>query len=108
MKAHGAKYRLPIVLAYFAECGLPRPVPEFRFHPDRKWRFDFCWVQEKVGLECQGGLFIQGGHNRGSQIRKEHEKYNEAARLGFRILFCEPNTLCTQDMVDIIRSALNL
>ena len=45
-KAHGAKYSLPVVLAFFAECGLPKPFPEYQFAPDRKWRFDFAWPMD--------------------------------------------------------------
>ena len=53
-KAHGTRYSIPVVLAFFAECGLPEPVPEFRFHDERKFAFDFAWVEQKVALECQG------------------------------------------------------
>ena len=28
-------------LALLAQAGLPVPIPEFRFHPTRKWRFDY-------------------------------------------------------------------
>ena len=26
------------------EAGLPVPIPEYRFHPTRKWRFDYAWT----------------------------------------------------------------
>jgi hypothetical protein len=113
-KAHGAGYRVAVVLAYFKECGLPAPTPEYRFC-ERKWRFDFAWpyiggpTETKVALEVQGGIFarLPGGHNRGAQIRREHEKRNLAACLGWRILYCETETLCTQATVDLIRRALD-
>ena len=24
---------------------------EFKFHPDRKWRFDFAWPEQKIAIE---------------------------------------------------------
>ena len=66
--------------------GLPRPIPEYRFSPPRRWRFDWAWPNHDFGyggvaLEKQGGLFIQGRHSRGAALLKEHEKLNEAATL---------------------------
>lgn len=107
-KAHGAKYSLPVVMAWFAEVGLPAPIPEFRFHKERLFRLDFAWQTQMVGLEVQGGIFarLPGGHNRGAAIRKEHEKRNLLACMGWRILYCETETLCTTDVAETIRTAL--
>ena len=108
------KYKLPIVLAYFKECGLPEPQTEYRFHPVRKWRFDFAWPYEMVDdepvapvyLECDGGVFTAGRHTRGAGVIKDQEKRNAATVLGWRGLWCIPSTLCTSDMVDTIKAAL--
>jgi very-short-patch-repair endonuclease len=100
------KYKPQIVLAYFEECGLPEPILEYKFHPVRKWRFDFAWPQFMVALECDGGIWIAGGHNRGAQIKATWEKENEANILGWAILKCEPKELCTQATVEMIRAAL--
>jgi very-short-patch-repair endonuclease len=62
---------------------LPTPERQFKFHPTRKWAADFCWPQFKIIVELQGGTFMGGGHNRGAQIAKDHEKLNEATRMGF-------------------------
>lgn len=105
------KYNPKIVLAYFAECGLPRPLLELKFHPERKWRFDFAFMvpnqNHQVALEVQGGIFLNGGHNRGAALRKEHEKRNAAAQLGWRILYVEPKDLCTAETVEMIRRCLS-
>ncbi len=112
-KAHGTRYSIPVVLAFFAEVGLPEPVPEYRFDPDRKFKFDFAWPQPNeiggLALEVQGGLFarIPGGHNRGAQIRREHEKRNLAAIAGWRILYCETESLCLTETAEMIRLALD-
>jgi hypothetical protein len=94
--------------------GLPQPVAEFRFHTTRKWRFDWAWpstnimgeVLGGVALEVQGGLFVQGRHSRGAALLKEHEKLNEAAALGWRVLFVTPKDLESTVTFDLLRRAL--
>ena len=39
---------------------LPGYQKEFIFHPSRKWRFDYSWVELKVALEIHGGVFTNG------------------------------------------------
>ena len=67
---------------------LPAPVPEYRFHPTRRWRIDWAWPDWKLGVEIEGGIFKAGGsrHNRGAGYRKDLEKYNELAVRGWRVL----------------------
>jgi very-short-patch-repair endonuclease len=59
---------------------------EYHFHPLRKWRFDFADAKNKIAVELEGGVWVEGRHNRGSGFTKDAEKYNEAASLGWRIL----------------------
>lgn len=66
--------------------GYPPPVPEHRFHPVRRWRFDLAWVPLLVALEFQGGGFVQGRHTRGPGHRADCEKFTEAALLGWRVM----------------------
>lgn len=61
-------------------------VREFRFHPERKWRFDAAWPEAKVAVELEGGIWSRGGHVRGSGYRRDMEKYNAAAALGWVVL----------------------
>ena len=100
------KYNTKIVQAWFVANHLPTPILEYKFSPERRWRFDFAWEIHKVALEVQGGLFVRGGHNRGGYMIKEHEKRNAAAGMGWRILYCQPSEVLTTDMVKIIRKAL--
>ena len=58
---------------------------EYKFHHTRKWRFDFAHIQEKIAVEIEGGTWVQGRHNRGDGFAKDCEKYNEAARYGWRV-----------------------
>lgn len=65
---------------------LPEPVREFRFAPLRKWRADFAFVDQKLLVEIEGGIWTGGRHTRGSGYEKDAEKYNAATVLGFRVL----------------------
>jgi len=67
-------------------AGLAEPEREVRFHPTRKWRFDFFWSTPNLACEVEGGIWIGGRHNRASSFIKDAEKYNEAALLGITVL----------------------
>lgn len=101
------KYNQTIARLFFEEQHLPSPETEFRFHPERKWRFDFAWPEHKVALEVDGGIWISGGHNRGAQMLKTWEKENEAVCMGWRILRCEPKAVCLVATAELIRRALD-
>lgn len=62
------------------------PEREYMFHPGRKWRIDFAFLNEKIGVEIEGGTWIAGGHNRGKIYELNLIKYNEAAKLGWRVM----------------------
>lgn len=93
---------------FCAAMGLPLPVMEYRFHPTRKWRFDWCWPDHRIALEVEGGLWSKGGgrHNRAPGMIKDFEKYNAAAALGWRIVKCEPRKLITTATAETIKSAM--
>lgn len=74
-------------------AGLPEPLPEYKFHPLRKWRADYCWPIHKVLVEIDGGVWTQGRHTRGAGFLKDLEKLNAAALLGFRVLRYTPQQL---------------
>lgn len=61
---------------------------EFRFHPDRKWRFDFAWPELKVAVEVEGGTFARGKtrHTTGQGFHDDCIKYNAAAIFGWLVL----------------------
>jgi very-short-patch-repair endonuclease len=65
--------------------GIRVPLEEYKFHPTRKWRFDFAWPENAIAMECDGSVWTQGRHTRGQGFINDMEKLNEAARLGWRV-----------------------
>ena len=76
-----------------SDAGLPLPLTEYRFYPSRKWRADYCWPEEKVILEVEGGVWVGGRHTRGKGFLNDMEKYNQAVVLGYRLLRCTPGMI---------------
>lgn len=58
---------------------------QYRFHPERKWRFDLAWPQYMVAAEVEGGVFVRGRHVSPQGFIKDCEKYNAAAELGWSV-----------------------
>lgn len=87
-------------------AGLGFPEHEHRFHPTRRWRFDYAWPERKVALEIEGGAFTQGRHTRGAGFKADLEKYSEAAALGWRIIRVVPEDLYEGKTLDLLRRAL--
>lgn len=88
------------------DARLAEPIMEYRFHPEREWRFDFAWPERKVALEVDGGIWVKGRHTRGSGWLKDTEKLNAAATLGWRMLRCTPQQLASADMIQTVKAAL--
>jgi very-short-patch-repair endonuclease len=63
-------------------AGFPLPEREYPFHPTRMWRADFAWPQIKLLVEIEG----RGRHQSFVGYKTDCEKYNEAVRLGWRVL----------------------
>lgn len=86
--------------------GLPEPVQEHRFHPTRRWRFDYAWPHIKVALEIEGGAWTNGRHNRATGFLADMEKYNAATVLGWQLLRVTPSKLYTPYMLELLRQVL--
>jgi hypothetical protein len=79
---------------------------EFRFHPQRRWRFDVAFPDRMIAAEIDGGVWSQGRHTRGAGWIKDAEKLNEAAILGWRVLHFTPRQIETGEFADGIERAL--
>ena len=96
-----------IFAAFCKQIGVGAPEQEYRFHETRKWRFDYAWPKQKVALEVDGGIWIRGRHTRGSGQVKDMEKFNTAARLGWRVLKVQPKELMTMATAELLKETIN-
>ncbi len=78
---------------------------EFRFHQTRKWRSDFAHIPSRTLIEIEGGIWINGRHNRAPGFIADMEKYNEATLAGWRV-FRLTDVHLTFEMVGRIREFL--
>ncbi len=83
-------------------------ITEYKFHPVRRWRFDFCHLSSKTAIEIEGAVWTQGRHTRGSGYVKDLEKYNEATFLGWRIIRLAPAMICEYELTRIRNLILGL
>lgn len=88
MKIPKALSELEETFIQHLRCGaLPKlPEREYKFHPTRKWKFDFCYPEEKLAIEIEGGTRNNGRHTRHAGFQADCEKYNEAATMGYTVL----------------------
>jgi hypothetical protein len=79
---------------------------EFVFHPERKWRFDYCIESLKVAIEYEGIFSNKSRHTTISGFVGDCEKYREAAKLGWQVLRYtnKDYTRMSEDINDIIKS----
>lgn len=82
-------------------------VKEYKFHPVRRWRFDYAIVEHKIALEVEGGVWTQGRHTRSQGFLGDMEKYNTATLMGWRVFRCTPDTLYKMTTINLLRQAIN-
>lgn len=75
--------------------GGPELEKEFRFHPTRRWRADFAHLPSRTLIEIEGGIYVNGRHNRGAGFAADLEKYLEASLAGWHVIRLGPNELTT-------------
>ena len=61
-------------------------VREHKFHHKRRFKFDVAFVEEKVAVECEGGIFTRQAHGSITGILRDIEKYNLATINGWKVL----------------------
>src|SRR5512136_157172 len=86
--------------------GLPVPAREYRFHPERRWRFDFAWPVYKVAAEVDGGIYSRGRHVRGSGFERDAEKRNAAVLAGWRVFHFTPRMVKSGQAVQAIETMM--
>lgn len=59
---------------------------EVRFHPTRRWRWDWGSWELMLAVEWEGGTFVGGRHVTGKGFENDCEKANAGQLLGWRVL----------------------
>lgn len=94
------------ILMRIRAAGLPAPAQEYRFHPTRKWRFDFAFIEQKIAIEAEGGVWTGGRHTRGGGFERDCEKYAEAVLLGWRVFRFTSSHIQNGYAISVIKRAL--
>lgn len=105
-EAGNKKYEM-LLAAQIKGEGLKEPAREYQFHPERRWRFDFAYPQEKVAVEVEGGIWSNGRHTRGYGFEADCVKYNEAALAGWRVIRVSPKMVTDLRALSFLKRALN-
>lgn len=97
---------LTLLVAAVRAEGFPDPVPEHRFHPTRKWRFDLAWPTLMVAFEREGGAWVKSKcecgrvrtifksrHHDRDGMEEDSAKYNAAAVLGWTVIRGTPGMI---------------
>lgn len=87
-------------------CMPSLPEREVKFHPTRKWRFDFAWPDKKLAVEIEGGVYSGGRHTRAKGFIADCEKYNEAAALGWTVLRFTADEVKSLKAINMTRKTL--
>ncbi len=93
------------LLEQIRQSGLPEPVREFRFC-DRRWRFDFAWVELRIAVEVQGGQYLRGRHNRPEGYRNDCEKIDQALLMDWDVYLVTPDMINDESALGIVKKAL--
>lgn len=83
---------------------------EFKFHPSRRWRFDYYFELGgiKLAIEVEGGAWTGGRHTSGAGFIGDMEKYNIAAGMGITVMRFTPSQINAQPIAiaEIIKKHL--
>lgn len=79
---------------------------EYQFS-DRNFRFDFASLDSKVAIELQGGIWQSvSGHNSGTGITTDYEKFNLAQSLGWQVYLLTADSYHLPEMLQMIAQAI--
>lgn len=82
-------------------------VKEYKFHPVRKWRFDYAIPEHKIALEVEGGVWTGGRHTSSVDFLKDMEKYNTATLMGWRVFRTTPDELYRLKTLNLLKTAIS-
>ncbi len=83
------------------------PVREHVFYPGRKWAFDFCFPDQMVAIEIEGGTkFGKSRHSRGDGFENDARKYNAATGMGWKVYRFSTAMVQRGEAIDLLRMCI--
>lgn len=83
-------------------------IKEYRFHPKRRWRFDFADPVKMIALEVEGGTFKTSRHTTGTGFHNDCEKYNTATIMGWKVLRFDSKMITSGKAIECIIRCLEV
>ena len=80
---------------------------EYRFDAKRRWRADFAQLEARVLIEIEGGIWINGRHNRAAGFNADLEKYLEAGMQGWRVFRLGPEQITMENVERLVAVTLS-
>lgn len=81
---------------------------EHRFHPVRRWRFDYAFPDLMIAVEYDGLMFRSVGHTSLGAIMSDMERTNQAQLLGWTIYRANAKTVANKEFFAVIEEALRI
>ncbi len=82
--------------------GLGEPVKEYKFCATRRWRCDYAFIDIKLAIEIEGGIWAYGRHNRAFGYIKDMEKYNKLTEEGWHLLRYQPKLINWDQVIEVV------
>jgi very-short-patch-repair endonuclease len=86
---------------------IPAWETEYRFHPRRRFRFDFAWPALKVAVEVEGGVWSGGRHTRGDGFENDCRKYNLATLAGWQVYRVTGGMIDSGEALAVVEQAVH-
>jgi len=82
-------------------------VSEYRFHPTRRWRFDWAYPEKKIAIEYEGVYRGKSRHTTVTGYTGDCEKYNQATYLGWQVYRFTAAMVETGQTYDLLKDILH-
>jgi very-short-patch-repair endonuclease len=88
-------------------AGLPAPLlDDFEHNPERKWRWDIAFPEQRLLVDVSGGNWKEGKHVRGKGYEADCAKWNDAVIHGYRVLIFTTDQVASGEALSLIKRAL--